>query len=145
MATAVPRGHFSRGESSAYLVSSHPYIVAEHSPDVWRRVELAILCGLYTYYRDRRPAFYQVYDVDAWHYFAEIDPAAGQLFDAAMTSLAIEATSSSLRLMISLHIIRWWTSAVGVAASVAARWPRCLLPIPGCMDSYLVVPQRLPE
>lgn len=79
---------FGQSEYSAYLLSSHPASlrdVARMSGGEWQwRSYSALTHSIKT----GEPAFDDVYGMDLWQYFAEIDPAAGQAFDAAMTNVS---------------------------------------------------------
>src|SRR5512143_1696818 len=89
--TEIKPGVFAQTDYSTYLVSSHPASLRDllrMSGAEWQWRSYAALSHSI---KTGEPAFNQVYGVSLWQYFAEIDPAAGQVFDAAMTRAAVQS------------------------------------------------------
>ncbi len=82
---------FAQTDCSTYLVSSHPASLRDAARMSGAEWQWRSYAALPHSIKTGEPAFNQVYGVDLWQYFAEIDPAAGQAFDAAMTNLSVQS------------------------------------------------------
>ncbi len=95
--TEIEPGVFAQTDYSTYLMSSHPASlrdVARMSGAEWQWRSYAALAHSI---KTGEPAFNQVYGVDLWQYFDEIDPAAGQAFDTAMTNVSARSNEPIAR------------------------------------------------